>query len=234
MSPWIWVLTILGGVLGLILLLALHLVFGRLRLVVDYRKGELKLWVQWLFLKYYLYPDPDKEEERERQKIARRKKREKKTPSVSLTEQNPKEGKEKQREETLSPGGHKKKKTVKAAAKREIRKAVQSVPLKDYAKCLQIIVTKFISKFHIKNLILHASIGGDDAMDIAVEYGTVNALLYPVLGAVSAAGRLHKCDIQITPDFTSEETHAEGRGVFTFRLFRAFGCIWELSNNLYE
>ncbi len=227
MSPWMWVLTVLGAIFGILLLLALHLVFGKLRLVADYRKGDLKIWIQWLFFKYHLYPDPEKKQAREEKRTERKKNREEKHPSVSLTQEKPKET-------VPQTGKQKKKKGVKSAAKREIKKAVQAVPLKDYAKCLQIIVTKFISKFHIQSLVLHASIGGEDAMDIAVEYGTVNALLYPVLGAVSAAGHLHKCDIQITPDFTSEETHAEGRGIFTFRLFRAFGCIWELSNNLYE
>ena len=123
--------------------------------------------------------------------------------------------------------------TVRSAAKKEIRKALRSVNLKDYATLLQIIVTKFIAKFRCEKFILHASVGGEDAMSIAMDYGTINALLYPVLGAFSAAGKLKRCDVQITPDFTSEETHGEGRAEFSFRLFRAFGCIWELSEKLY-
>lgn len=225
MNPFLWVLTILGVIVGVILLLILHLIFGKIRLVADYRKGELKLWLQWLFLKYHVYPDPEKKQEREERRAERKQKKEAtntplQTPAKSTSE-SPKK----------SP---KKKSGIRAAAKREVRKAVQSVPLKDYAKTLQIIVTKFIAKFHCKSLVLYASIGGGEASDIAMEYGTINALLYPVLGAFSAAGRLHKCDVQITPDFTSEETKAEGRAVFTFRLFQALGCIWELSENLYD
>ncbi len=235
MNPWMWVLTALGILIGLILLIIIRLIFGKLRLIADYRKGELKIWVQWLFLKYYLYPDPDKEEEREERrakKQAEKQKREhRKKPSVSL---NKTEKEAKTSPSTAKKKPKRRKNSLRRATKREIRRAVQAVPLKEYAMCLRVIVTHFISKFHVKSLVIHASIGGDDAMDIATEYGTINALLYPVLGAISSAGRLHKCDIQITPDFTSEETHAEGRGVFTFRLIQAFGCIWELSNKLYE
>lgn len=225
MNPFLWVLTVLGILVGIVLLLLIHLIFGRLRLVVDYRKGELKLWLQWLMLKYVIYPDPEKQEYRQKRRKFFRTKREKKASGNPLkSEEQPSE----------MPAAPQKKTGIRGAAKREVRKAVQSVPLKDYAKTLKIIVTKFIAKFHCRSLVLYASIGGGDANDIAMDYGTLNALLYPVLGAFSAAGRLHKCDVQITPDFTSEETHAEGRAVFTFRLYQAFGCIWELSEELYE
>lgn len=227
MNPFLWVLTVLGGIVGILLLLILKLVFGKIRLVVDYRKGELKLWLEWLFLKYTVYPDPEKQEFRKARRNvfrARGENKRKRRKHQQPSEQGIPE----------MPTPPKKKKGIRAAAKREVRKAVQSVPLKDYAKTLQIIVTKFLAKFHCKSLKLYASIGGNEASDIALDYGTVNALLYPVLGAFSAAGRLHKCEIQITPDFTSEETNAEGRAVFTFRLYQAFGCIWELSEQLYD
>ncbi len=227
MNPFLWVLTIAGGIIGIILLLILSLVFGKIRLVVDYRKSELKLWLEWLFLKYHLYPDPEKQEYRKsRRKVFKARGQAKKRRKQSATVSN--------QDIAPMPQQPKQKTGLRAAAKREVRKAVQSVPLKDYAKTLKIIVTKFIGKFHCKSLVLYASLGGSESSDVAMDYGTVNALLYPVLGAFSAAGRLHKCDVQITPDFTSEETHAEGRAVFTFRLFRAFGCIWELSENLYD
>lgn len=227
MNPFLWVLTVLGGLIGIVLLLMLHLVFGRLRLVVDYKSGELKLWLEWLFLKYIVYPDPEKKAEREaRQNERKAQKQSTGAPSHTDPKQN----------STASSAREKprRKSKLRAAAKKEVRKAVQSVPLKDYAKTLQIIATKFIAKFHCKSFVLHASIGGGEADTVATDYGTVNALLYPVLGAFSAAGRLHKCNVQITPDFTSEQTHAEGRAVFTFRLFQALGCIWELSENLYD
>lgn len=224
MSPSLWVLTVLGGIVGIVLLLILYLIFGKIRLIVDYHEGELKLWLEWLFLKYYVYPDPEKKQAREEQKAKKQLKKASgraiKTEAVS--------------EKTATPQKPKKKSKLRAAAKREVRRAVQSVPLKDYAKTLWIIVTKFIAKFHCKSFVLYASIGGGQADEIATEYGTVNALLYPVLGAFAAADRLHKCDVQITPDFTSEETHAVGKAVFTFRLYQALGCIWELSENLYE
>lgn len=224
MNPFLWALTVLGGIIGIILLLILHLIFGKIRLVADYRNGELKLWLEWLLLKYHVYPDPEKKLERE----ARREERKRRKEENSAFSQ--------RATESTSPPTYKpkRKKGIRAAARREVRKAVQSVPLKDYAKTLQIIVTKFIAKFHCKSFVLQASIGGEEAAEIAMEYGTVNALLYPVLGAFSAAGRLHKCNVQITPDFTSEETKAEGRAVFTFRLYQAIGCIWEISENLYD
>lgn len=225
MNPFLWVLTVFGGIVGILLLLILYLIFGKIRLVADYRNSELKLWLQWLFLKYHVYPDPEKKQAREERRAERQRIKDEKSAPIQPSSESKTEPTKK---------NPKKKSGIRAAAKREVRKAVRSVPLKDYAKTLQIIVTKFIAKFHCRSLVLYASIGGGEASDIAITYGTVNALLYPVLGAFSAAGRLHKCDVQITPDFTSEETKAEGRAVFTFRLFQALGCIWELSENLYD
>lgn len=226
MNWLLWVLTILGALLGIILLLLTYLIFGKIRLVIDYRAGELKLWLQWLFLKYTVYPDPEKQEVRQaRRKEIRQRRKQRKVGS---------ETKEVPASESAAKVTKKKNSGIRGAARREVRKAVKSVPVKEYAKTLQIIVTRFIAKFHCKSLVLYASLGGNEASEIAMEYGTINALLYPVLGAFSAAGRLHRCDVQITPDFTSEETHAEGRAVFTFRLFQALRCIWELSETLYN
>lgn len=225
MNPFLWVLTVLGVLVGIIFLLILYLIFGKIRLVADYREGEFKLWLEWLFLKYHVYPDPEKKQAREERKAEKERK---KGSSQNASTQ------EASGTKTVQKKKPKKKSKLRTAARREVRKAVQSVPLKDYAKTLGIIVTKFISKFHCKSFVLYASVGGSQADEIATEYGTINALLYPVLGAFAAANRLHKCDVQITPDFTSEETHAVGTAIFTFRLYQALGCIWELSENLYE
>ncbi len=223
MNPFLWILTVLGALIGLILLFVIYLFFGKIRLVVDYRKGDLKLWLEFLFLKYAVYPDPEKQQRNKQEKRAQEQKQRSNDTEQNVSSRPP----------APPSGSPKKKRTVRRAAKREIRKALKGVGLKDYATILKVIVTEFFAKFECKSLVIYASVGGEDAMAIAMEYGTINALLYPVLGAFSAAGKLKQGDIQITPDFTAEETHAEGRAVFTFRLFRAFRCVWELSEKLY-
>lgn len=231
MNIFLWILGILGAILGVILLLVIYLIFGRILLVADYRGGEIKLWLQFLFLKYTVYPDPEKQIEREN---ASPNFSPDKPTSDNPASENPKEESCQAPSSTgKAPQRKRRKRTVRSVAKKEIRKALHTVGFKDYASLLQIIATRFIAKFRCEKLTLYASIGGEDAMTIATDYGTINAILYPILGAFSAAGKLKKCDVQITPDFTSQEIHGEGRAIFSFHLYQAFACIWELSEKLY-
>ena len=110
----------------------------------------------------------------------------------------------------------------------QLKEVTEDAKFSDYVEILRTVLTEFVGKFRIEGLMLHISVGGDDAMKIAMTYGSINALLYPILGAVSAADRLDRCDVQITPDFTAEKFCAEGDATFSVRLIHGVTCLIKL------
>lgn len=227
----LWILRVLGGLLGLILLLLLLILFCKTKLDLSYRDGQPRLRLRFLFLHYTLFPHGKKKEKTEKQKkkSAAAPSAESKTPETAAQpEQIP------GAEDKKDAGKPDKKKADKEKPEKEskIKEAVKSFTFRDYIRILQIVTERFLKKFRCEVLILHAAIGGEDAMKVATEYGTVNALLYPVLGALSAGGYLKKADVQITPDFASEETRAEGRAVFSIRLIHSLFSVIALYKEL--
>lgn len=131
--------------------------------------------------------------------------------------------KKKKKTKELSP-----KKTEKKSLSHQLKEVTEDATFSDYVEILRTVLTEFVGKFRIEGLMLHVSVGGDDAMKIAMTYGSINALLYPILGAISAADRLDRCDVQITPDFTAEEFRAEGDATFSVRLIHGVTCLIKL------
>lgn len=242
MKIFLGILAVLGGLLALIAVIVAILLLFRFRLIAVYKENELTLWIRFLFLKLKLYPNDKKvalRQERERLRAERRAAREQKKKQPSRPQTSPLKKTEQQTQPPQSAKAsspsvptRSKKPSLQKALKKELRKATRDFKLNDYLIVIRIIVTEFVAKFRCEKLMLHASIGGDDAMAIATTYGTVNAAVYTILSAFEAAGNLNRCDVQITPDFTSEETMAEGRAEFSFRATNALKCILELVNNL--
>jgi len=110
----------------------------------------------------------------------------------------------------------------------QLKATAKEAKFSDYVEILRTVLTEFVGKFGFENLTLHVAVGGDDAMKIALTYGRINEFLYPVLGALAAADKLDRCDVQITPDFTSEEFRAEGDATFSVRLFHGISCLIKL------
>ena len=245
MKIFLGILAVLGGLLALIAVIVAILLLFRFRLIAVYKENELTLWIRFLFIKLKLYPNDKKvalRKEKERLRAERRaareqgKKQSKQPPpqaTPSTKEQRPQASQAvKAPAASAQAKGKSKKSGSKKTLKQELKKITKDFKLNDYLSVIRIIVTEFVAKFRCEKLMLHASIGGDDAMEIATTYGTVNAAVYTILSAFEAAGNLNRCDIQITPDFTSEKTEAEGRAEFSFRLTNALKCILELVNNL--
>lgn len=242
MKIFLGILAVLGGLLALIAVIVAILLIFRFRLIAVYKENELTLWIRFLFLKLKLYPNDKKvalRQERERLRAERRAAREQKKKQPSRPQTSPLKKTEQQTQPPQSAKAsspsvptRSKKPSLQKALKKELRKATRDFKLNDYLIVIRIIITEFVAKFRCEKLMLHASIGGDDAMAIATTYGTVNAAVYTILSAFEAAGNLNRCDVQITPDFTSEETMAEGRAEFSFRATNALKCILELVNNL--
>lgn len=204
MSPWWWIPIGFGILIGLILLLLGLLLFTRTALAITYDAQGILLKIRVIGIPITLYPRKEKE--------ANRKFRTKKTGKKTKTSTKPAE----------------EKKTLSESLKHTVKEAKFS----DYIKILRVILTEFVGKFGFEDLRLHISVGGEDASKIALTYGRINEALYPILGALSAANKLERCDIQITPDFTAETVKAEGHATFSVRLYHGIVCAYKLTQML--
>lgn len=195
MSPWWWLLIVPGILAGLALLLLAAALFTKTAFLVRYDDRGVAVRIRVLSLWFTLYPQKEKP----------KKKAEKKKPKrVSPTQEKP---------------------AKKGGLKGEVTQALKEASFRDYLSIVTTVTTKFIAKFRCEKLKIDLAIGGEDADKIALTYGEINAAVYPIAGALSAADKLDRCEIRITPDFTSEEFRGEGEGIFSVRLFHALKCI---------
>lgn len=75
----------------------------------------------------------------------------------------------------------------------------------------------------VRELKLAIRIGGEEADAIAVNYGRVNAVLYPSLAVVSKAVRFRRKDVRVTADFTAFDTTVAMRATVWVWPFRLLG-----------
>ncbi|MBO5222877.1 MAG: DUF2953 domain-containing protein [Clostridia bacterium] len=210
MTPLWWILIGIGGLIGLVLLLLAAILFTRTAVMVRYNEEGIRFKIRVIGIPITLYP---------------RKEKKKKEKSKNKKEASKKE-KPPAKQEKEAP------KQKKKSLTDELKHSLKEARLSDYIEILRTILSDFVGKFGFERLILHISVGGDDAMKIAMTYGRLNAALHPILGALAAADKLDKCDVQITPDFTSEEFRAEGDAVFSVRLWHGLHCILKLIQKL--
>lgn len=205
MSPWWWIPIGIGIFLGLILLLLAGLLFTRTAVSVTYDALGIRLKIRVMGIPITLYP---------RNKKAKAKKPKKKKVKKA------------------SPKTEDSKAKEKASLTESLKESVKEAKFSDYIDILRIILTEFVGKFCFERLILHVAVGGEDASKIALTYGRINGALYPILGALAAADKLERCEVQITPDFTSQSLRAEGHATFSVRLYHGIACILKLVQEL--
>lgn len=203
MNPLWWIPIGIGILVGLILLLLATVLLTRTALCIAFDGTGITLRLRVLGIPVTLHPrKPKKNAAKKRAKKA------KATPKKNA------------------------RKKVKPSYTERLMHSAKELKLRDYIAILQTVLTDFIGKFRVEKLTLHVSVGGDDAQRVALTYGEINALVYPILGAIDAAKRLDRCDVCITPDFASEQFRAEGSAVFSVRLIRGITCILKILKNL--
>ncbi len=75
------------------------------------------------------------------------------------------------------------------------------------------IVKRFVGRVAnavtVRDLRLHIRLGGNDADEVAVNYGSVNAVLHPTLTALSHVVRISRCAVHVEPCFLREDSTAD-------------------------
>jgi hypothetical protein len=87
-------------------------------------------------------------------------------------------------------------------------------------RALSIFYRRLIKKIVVSELKIHIGVATDDAVRTTVLFGNLSALVNTVCATLSYMVTLQRCDVNIVPDYASNETRANMRAVFRLRILR--------------
>jgi len=76
--------------------------------------------------------------------------------------------------------------------------------LKELLSMLETLKT-FLSRLVIKKIFVQIGVCGEDAANAAVNFGIINAAVYPVIGLITAGIKTKKADVRIYPKYNEHE-----------------------------
>lgn len=206
-------------IFGSIVLLIVLLLMQSVKATFCYENGKLDLKVNFLFLT--LFPLKPK-----KPKKSKRKKRTEPIEKKVQVEQN---------EKAASP-------TEKPAEKTELKaenaKKSPDKPKKagfdfdfemimDYVKSASPPVKRLFKKIRVRDLYIDYAVGTDDAAKTAIKYGTVCAVVYPVIEWLTTYFSVQAREVKIEADFSRENDDIFVYFVLKLRLGTALACaIW--------
>ncbi len=180
----LWI--ILGIILFFVLLLSIPVVVN-----IDYTDA-FRLSIQWLFLKFKIYPKEKKKEKKEK-KPEEEKKEE---PEEEKKEEKPK--KEKPKKENPFKTFYN---------NQGIEGMIQLI--KDCCAALGKFSKGFLRSLYIKKLRIYMSITEKDAAATAIKYGKVCSEIYPPLGFICSTCHAKNYQVNIYADYIGEKTVGE-------------------------
>lgn len=139
---------------------------------------------------------------------------------------------------TVSPE-NKKKKKKKAKKKEEEKKERPAKKEKDnffrshtsdfgvfdYIELIGIVIEKFVAKIYFDKLEAEIRVAGDDAAQTALNFGRLNAAIYPIAGLINGHKRIKKLHIGITPDFTTTKSVYNAEAIAYIRIFDVLAAV---------
>lgn len=139
---------------------------------------------------------------------------------------------------TVSPENKKKKK--KKAKKKEKEKKERSAKKEkdnffrshtsdfgvfDYIELIGIVIEKFVAKIYFDKLEAEIRVAGDDAAQTALNFGRLNAAIYPIAGLINGHKRIKELHIGITPDFTTTKSVYNAEAIAYIRIFDVLAAV---------
>ena len=228
---------------GVIITVALYIILGiiaffvliftvRVRVTIDMAE-EMHLWVYVLGIRVNILPKKPKKYKHSNytlKKIAKRdaKKtaKEKKKAEAKALKQKKKAAEKKAKKEAEAKLSKVEKKAKKA------EKKASSPPLPDIVnlltKTLGFFFPGIFAKFHFHVARIKLKIGGADAAQIALTYYAISNALGPILSFIDKHSNLHgmrRAEIEITPDYLSEEIKADVKLGFSTSLGGILGIL---------
>lgn len=133
---------------------------------------------------------------------------------------------------TVSPENKKKKKKKakkERPAKKEkdnfFRSHTSDFGVFDYIELIGIVIEKFVAKIYFDKLEAEIRVAGDDAAQTALNFGRLNAAIYPIAGLINGHKRIKKLHIGITPDFTTTKSVYNAEAIAYIRIFDVLAAV---------
>ena len=186
-------MTALYIILGIIALIVI-LCSVKVKITAEYGEA-FSLDVQWLFIKLHIFPQTEEQKaQREAKKAKKEEKKKKKPEEEKKEEDKPSEPKKNIFKEFYENQGF-------GATVELIQTA---------AAQLGGFMGSIYRAFVIENLKLLLKVSsGDDAAQNAIKYGKVCSAVYPSMGFICSNMKVKKYEVNVVPDFISQENKAQ-------------------------
>ena len=186
-------MTALYIILGIIALIVI-LCSVKVKITAEYGEA-FSLDVQWLFIKLHIFPQTEEQKAKREAKKAKKEEKKKKKP-------------EEEKKEEHKPSEPKKNIFKEFYENQGFGATVELI--QTAAAQLGGFMGSIYRAFVIENLKLLLKVSsGDDAAQNAIKYGKVCSAVYPSMGFICSNMKVKKYEVNVVPDFISQENKAQ-------------------------
>lgn len=135
------------------------------------------------------------------------------------------ENKKKKKEKAKKKEKEKKERPAKKEKDNFFRSHTSDFGVFDYIELIGIVIEKFVAKIYFDKLEAEIRVAGDDAAQTALNFGRLNAAIYPIAGLINGHKRIKKLHIGITPDFTTTKSVYNAEAIAYIRIFDVLAAV---------
>ena len=135
------------------------------------------------------------------------------------------ENKKKKKKKAKKKEKEKKKRPAKKEKDNFFRSHTSDFGVFDYIELIGIVIEKFVAKIYFDKLEAEIRVAGDDAAQTALNFGRLNAAIYPIAGLINGHKRIKKLHIGITPDFTTTKSVYNAEAIAYIRIFDVLAAV---------
>ena len=135
------------------------------------------------------------------------------------------ENKKKKKKKAKKKEKEKKERPAKKEKDNFFRSHTSDFGVFDYIELIGIVIEKFIAKIYFDKLEAEIRVAGDDAAQTALNFGRLNAAIYPIAGLINGHKRVKKLHIGITPDFTTTKSVYNAEAIAYIRIFDVLAAV---------
>lgn len=135
------------------------------------------------------------------------------------------ENKKKKKKKAKKKEKEKKERPAKKEKDNFFRSHTSDFGVFDYIELIGIVIEKFVAKIYFDKLEAEIRVAGDDAAQTALNFGRLNATIYPIAGLINGHKRVKKLHIGITPDFTTTKSVYNAEAIAYIRIFDVLAAV---------
>lgn len=135
------------------------------------------------------------------------------------------ENKKKKKKKAKKKEKEKKERPAKKEKDNFFRSHTSDFGVFDYIELIGIVIEKFVAKIYFDKLEAEIRVAGDDAAQTALNFGRLNAAIYPIAGLINGHKRIKKLHIGITPDFTTTKSVYNAETIAYIRIFDVLAAV---------